>query len=89
MENESKIAKYAQVVKFYKVAVFRPCSDAESEILRAIKHPPKAWCPQGWPSDPKVHSFACTAEGDTIIGRPPKPLSAASFMGFSVWFVLI
>lgn len=42
MENESKIAKYAQVVKFYKVAVFRPCSDAESEILRAIKHPPKA-----------------------------------------------
>lgn len=71
------------------LAVFRPCSDTESEIQRAIKHPPKARCHQGWPSDLKVFSFACAAQGDTIIGRPPTPLSAANFVGFSVRFVLI
>lgn len=66
------------------LVVSRPCSDVESEIRRAIEHPPKAQCHRGWPCGPKAHSFVYT-----VIGRPPSPLSVANFMGFSVQFVLV
>ena len=83
MENQSRKAKHAWDVKLYMLIVSRPCSGTESGILRAIKHPPKAQCHQGWPSDPKAHSFACAAMGDTqlLAGLPEQQVLWDSVSG--------